>query len=144
MENIFSPNTTAKPVRFKNGKLKVMHVTDTHYDFDNVEASSWLLACACDKEKPDIVIVDSIQTMEYSEISSSPGSVTQVRESASVFMRTAKSLGIPIILVGHVNKDGNIAGPKVLEHIVDAVLYFEGNRNFSYRILRAVKNRYGS
>lgn len=95
-------------------------------------------------QKPDIVIVDSIQTMEYSEISSSPGSVTQVRESASVFMRTAKSLGIPIILVGHVNKDGNIAGPKVLEHIVDAVLYFEGNRNFSYRILRAVKNRYGS
>ena len=94
-------------------------------------------------QKPDIVIVDSIQTMEYSEISSSPGSVTQVRESASVFMRTAKSLGIPIILVGHVNKDGNIAGPKVLEHIVDAVLYFEGNRNFSYRILRAVKNRYG-
>ena len=78
-------------------------------------------------QKPDIVIVDSIQTMEYSEISSSPGSVTQVRESASVFMRTAKSLGIPIILVGHVNKDGNIAGPKLLEHIVDAVLYFEGN-----------------
>ncbi len=94
--------------------------------------------------KPDIVIVDSIQTMDYSEVSSSPGSVTQVREAASVFMRTAKSLGIPIILVGHVNKDGNIAGPKVLEHIVDAVLYFEGNRNFSYRILRAVKNRYGS
>ena len=95
-------------------------------------------------QKPDIVIVDSIQTMDYSDVSSSPGSVTQVRESASVFMRTAKSLGIPIILVGHVNKDGNIAGPKVLEHIVDAVLYFEGNRNFSYRILRAVKNRYGS
>ncbi len=94
--------------------------------------------------KPDIVIVDSIQTMDYSEVTSSPGSVTQVRESANVFMRTAKSLGIPIILVGHVNKDGNIAGPKVLEHIVDAVLYFEGNRNFSYRILRAVKNRYGS
>ncbi len=94
--------------------------------------------------KPDLVIVDSIQTMDYSDVSSSPGSVTQVRESASVFMRTAKSLGIPVILVGHVNKDGNIAGPKVLEHIVDAVLYFEGNRNFSYRILRAVKNRYGS
>ncbi len=94
--------------------------------------------------KPDIVIVDSIQTMDYSEVTSSPGSVTQVRESTGVFMRTAKSLGIPIILVGHVNKDGNIAGPKVLEHIVDAVLYFEGNRNFSYRILRAVKNRYGS
>lgn len=95
-------------------------------------------------KKPDMVIVDSIQTMDYADVNSSPGSVTQVRESASVFMRAAKSLGIPIILVGHVNKDGNIAGPKVLEHIVDAVLYFEGNRNFSYRILRAVKNRYGS
>lgn len=96
------------------------------------------------QNKPDLVFVDSIQTMDYSDVNSSPGSVTQVRESANVFMRTAKSLGIPIILVGHVNKDGNIAGPKVLEHIVDAVLYFEGNRNFSYRILRAVKNRYGS
>ncbi len=96
------------------------------------------------QNKPDIVFVDSVQTMDYTEVNSSPGSVTQVRESANVFMRAAKSLGIPIILVGHVNKDGNIAGPKVLEHIVDAVLYFEGNRNFSYRILRAVKNRYGS
>lgn len=96
------------------------------------------------QNKPDLVFVDSVQTMDYTEVNSSPGSVTQVRESANVFMRAAKSLGIPIILVGHVNKDGNIAGPKVLEHIVDAVLYFEGNRNFSYRILRAVKNRYGS
>ena len=96
------------------------------------------------QNKPDLVFVDSVQTMDYAEVNSSPGSVTQVRESANVFMRTAKSLGIPIVLVGHVNKDGNIAGPKVLEHIVDAVLYFEGNRNFSYRILRAVKNRYGS
>lgn len=96
------------------------------------------------QNKPGLVFVDSVQTMDYSEVNSSPGSVTQVRESANVFMRTAKSLGIPIVLVGHVNKDGNIAGPKVLEHIVDAVLYFEGNRNFSYRILRAVKNRYGS
>lgn len=96
------------------------------------------------QNKPDLVFVDSIQTMDYTEVNSSPGSVTQVRESANVFMRAAKTLGIPIVLVGHVNKDGNIAGPKVLEHIVDAVLYFEGNRNFSYRILRAVKNRYGS
>ncbi len=94
--------------------------------------------------KPDLLIVDSIQTMDFAEVASSPGSVTQVRESTNMFMRCAKSLNIPVILVGHVNKDGNIAGPKVLEHIVDAVLYFEGNRNFSYRILRAVKNRYGS
>ncbi len=95
-------------------------------------------------EKPDVVIVDSIQTMEIGELNSSPGSVTQVRESTNLFTRTAKASNIPIFLVGHVNKDGNIAGPKVLEHIVDCVLYFEGDRNTSYRILRAVKNRYGS
>ena len=95
-------------------------------------------------EKPDLVIIDSIQTMNFTELSSSPGSVAQVRESTNLLMRTAKSLSIPIIIVGHVNKDGNIAGPKVLEHIVDAVLYFEGERNLSFRILRAVKNRYGS
>ncbi|MEI6578207.1 MAG: DNA repair protein RadA [Eubacteriales bacterium] len=94
--------------------------------------------------KIDLVIVDSIQTMTISELTSSSGSVTQVRESTNLFMRTAKSLNISIIIVGHVNKDGNIAGPKVLEHIVDAVLYFEGERHLSYRILRAVKNRYGS
>ena len=95
-------------------------------------------------EKPDIVMVDSIQTMNIPELNSSFGSVTQVRETTNLFMRTAKTLNIPIVIVGHVNKDGNIAGPKVLEHIVDAVLYFEGDRNLSYRILRAVKNRYGS
>lgn len=95
-------------------------------------------------EKPDIVIIDSIQTMVYDEISSSAGSVTQVRECTNIFMHTAKGLGIPILVVGHVNKDGAIAGPKVLEHIVDTVLYFEGEKNYSYRILRGVKNRFGS
>lgn len=94
--------------------------------------------------KPDVVMIDSIQTMCISNISSSPGSITQVRESTNAFMRIAKSEDIPIFIVGHVNKDGAIAGPKVLEHIVDAVLYFEGERNLTYRILRAVKNRYGS
>lgn len=94
--------------------------------------------------KPDIVMIDSIQTMCISAISSSAGSITQVRESTNAFLRIAKSEDIPIFIVGHVNKDGAIAGPKVLEHIVDAVLYFEGDRNFSYRILRAVKNRFGS
>ncbi len=96
------------------------------------------------KEKPDIVIIDSVQTMVCDEISSSAGSVTQVRESTNLFMHTAKYYNIPILVVGHVNKDGAIAGPKVLEHIVDAVLYFEGERNYSYRILRGVKNRFGS
>lgn len=95
-------------------------------------------------EKPDMVIIDSIQTMIIDDISSSAGSITQVRESTNVFMHLAKSLGIPIFIVGHVNKDGAIAGPKVLEHIVDTVLYFEGERNYSYRILRSAKNRFGS
>ena len=95
-------------------------------------------------QKPDIVIIDSIQTMNLAQINSSSGSVTQVRECTAALMRAAKSEEVPMFLVGHVNKDGAIAGPKVLEHIVDAVLYFEGERNFSYRILRAVKNRYGS
>lgn len=93
---------------------------------------------------PDIAIIDSIQTMNISRITSSPGSLTQVRECSNLFMHTAKRQEIPIILVGHVNKDGAIAGPKVMEHIVDAVLYFEGERHQSYRLLRAVKNRFGS
>lgn len=99
---------------------------------------------AVKSQKPDIVIIDSIQTMNISAISSSQGSITQVRECTNLFMHTAKSEEIPFFIVGHVNKDGAIAGPKVMEHIVDAVLYFEGQRNMSYRILRAVKNRYGS
>jgi DNA repair protein RadA/Sms len=94
--------------------------------------------------KPDIVMIDSIQTMNHAEIQSSAGSVTQVRECTNALLRVGKSLDIPVIIVGHVNKDGAIAGPKVMEHIVDAVLYFEGERNYAYRILRAVKNRYGS
>ena len=94
--------------------------------------------------KPDVVIIDSIQTMVYDEISSTAGSITQVRECTNILMHLAKSLEIPILVVGHVNKDGAIAGPKVLEHIVDTVLYFEGERNYSYRILRGVKNRFGS
>ncbi len=95
-------------------------------------------------QKPDLVMIDSIQTMNLAQVTSSAGSVTQVRECTSALMRTAKSEEIPMFVVGHINKDGAIAGPKVLEHIVDAVLYFEGDRNLAYRILRAVKNRYGS
>ena len=95
-------------------------------------------------DKPDLVMIDSIQTMKIEELSSSYGSIVQVRESANMFLGVGKSLDIPILIVGHVNKGGEIAGPKVLEHIVDTVLYFEGERNQSYRILRAVKNRFGS
>ncbi len=94
--------------------------------------------------KPDMVMIDSIQTMCLKDLSSSPGSVVQVRECTNAIMRNIKALEIPTVLVGHVNKDGAIAGPKVLEHVVDAVLYIEGDRHLSYRILRAVKNRYGS
>ncbi|MBO5448152.1 MAG: DNA repair protein RadA [Ruminococcus sp.] len=102
------------------------------------------ICAAIVKEKPEIVIIDSIQTMSISELSSAQGSITQVRECTNLFMRTAKSEEIPMFIVGHVNKDGAIAGPKVMEHIVDCVLYFEGQRNLTYRILRAVKNRFGS
>jgi DNA repair protein RadA/Sms len=99
---------------------------------------------AVENENPDLVIVDSIQTMRIDSIGSSPGSVTQVRESTNLLTATAKTKEIPILIIGHVNKDGGIAGPKVLEHIVDTVLCFEGDRRLSYRILRAVKNRFGS
>ena len=97
-----------------------------------------------DKIKPDVIIADSVQTMYSDKISSAPGSVTQVKECAMAFIGKAKSHGISVILVGHVNKEGGIAGPKVLEHMVDAVLCFEGDRRQSYRIIRANKNRYGS
>lgn len=95
-------------------------------------------------QKPDLVMIDSIQTMQLSGLPSSAGSIVQVRESTNMLLRTGKSLDIPIFIVGHVNKGGDIAGPKVLEHIVDTVLYFEGERNQSYRILRSIKNRFGS
>ena len=94
--------------------------------------------------KPTVVIIDSIQTMFDAEVSATPGSVSQVRESTMAIMRRAKSDGFTAFVVGHINKEGNIAGPKVLEHMVDCVLYFEGEQSMSYRILRAAKNRFGS
>lgn len=96
------------------------------------------------KRKPEVVIIDSIQTMYSEEVASAPGSVSQVRESTNVFMQLAKGLVISIFIVGHVTKEGTVAGPRVLEHMVDTVLYFEGDRHASYRILRGVKNRFGS
>ncbi len=93
---------------------------------------------------PDIVIIDSIQTMYKEDVTSAPGSVTQVRESTNTFMQLAKGMSISIFIVGHVTKEGVVAGPRVLEHMVDTVLYFEGDRHASYRILRGVKNRFGS
>ncbi|MCU6763627.1 DNA repair protein RadA [uncultured Roseburia sp.] len=96
------------------------------------------------REKPEIVIIDSIQTMYSEEISSAPGSVSQVREATASFMQIAKGMGITVFIVGHVTKEGVVAGPRVLEHMVDTVLYFEGDRHAAYRILRGVKNRFGS
>lgn len=96
------------------------------------------------RAKPEIVVIDSIQTMYRESVSSAPGSVSQVRESTALFMQLAKGLGISIFIVGHVTKEGTVAGPRVLEHMVDTVLYFEGDRHASYRILRGVKNRFGS
>ena len=135
-----SGEESAKQIKLRAQRLGVttrslylLTVTDAQSICDTISAS-----------RPDIVIIDSIQTMRMEEISSSPGSLTQVRECTNLFMHTAKQLDIPIWIVGHVNKDGAIAGPKVMEHIVDTVLYFEGERNLSYRLLRAVKNRYGS
>lgn len=135
-----SGEESANQIKMRANRLNV--TTDNLYILTQTDVSE--IVDAVKSNKPDIVIIDSIQTMVYEEIGSSAGSVTQVRECTNIFMHTAKGLGIPIIIVGHVNKDGAIAGPKVLEHIVDTVLYFEGEKNYSYRILRGVKNRFGS
>ena len=135
-----SGEESANQIKLRANRLGV--TTDNLYILPQTDVAT-IVECI-KEEKPDIVIIDSIQTMVYEEINSSAGSVTQVRECTNIFMHTAKCLGIPIFVVGHVNKDGAIAGPKVLEHIVDTVLYFEGERNYSYRILRGAKNRFGS
>ena len=108
------------------------------------ETNLEIIRSVIEKERPQLVVIDSIQTMYSEEVSSAPGSVSQVRESTNIFLQLAKGLCIPIFIVGHVTKEGTVAGPRVLEHMVDTVLYFEGDRHASYRILRAVKNRFGS
>ena len=97
-----------------------------------------------DEVKPDLLVVDSIQTIESEAIDSSPGSIVQVRECASALLRFAKTSSVPVLLIGHINKEGVLAGPKILEHIVDTVLQFEGDQHYMYRILRSIKNRFGS
>ena len=123
----------AKRLSVSGGNLYVLAET-------NVEK----ILSHCDGLKPDIIIIDSIQTTYHSASASIAGSVSQVRECALAFINRAKSDGISVLLVGHVNKEGTVAGPKVLEHMVDAVLYFEGERRQSFRVIRAIKNRYGS
>ena len=123
----------AKRIGVESDSVSIMTETDVQTVCEYISSA-----------RPDLVMIDSIQTMQHPDISSAPGSIVQVRESANLLLRTGKSLDIPIFIVGHVNKGGDIAGPKVMEHIVDTVLYFEGERNQSYRILRAIKNRFGS
>ncbi len=129
----------------KQIKLRAMRIGEFQ---DNMlllcETNLGLVEEAIRRVNPKAVIIDSIQTMYQEEVSSAAGSVSQVREATNVFLRLAKQLGISIFIVGHVTKEGTVAGPRVLEHMVDTVLYFEGDRYASYRILRGVKNRFGS
>ena len=115
-----------------NDHLKLMCETN----LDTVRA-------AIEREKPQAVVIDSIQTMYSELVTSAPGSVSQVRESTNVLLQIAKGLAVTVFIVGHVTKEGQVAGPRVLEHMVDTVLYFEGDRYASYRLLRSVKNRFG-
>ncbi|MFT4660179.1 MAG: DNA repair protein RadA/Sms [Patiriisocius sp.] len=108
------------------------------------ETSTQRIFSQIEEVQPEVIIIDSIQTLFSSFIDSAPGSISQIRECASEMLRYAKETNVPVILVGHITKDGNIAGPKILEHMVDTVIYFEGDRNHTYRLLRAIKNRFGS
>ena len=120
---------------------------------ENAAADGMLLLCETRMERifeevravrPELLIIDSVQTMHTETVESSPGSVTQIRECAAALLKFAKEQGVPVLLIGHITKEGSIAGPKVLEHIVDCVLQFEGDRHYFYRILRSIKNRFGS
>ncbi len=123
----------AERVGIKNNNLYLLTATDTATLFQEVK-----------KVRPHLLIIDSIQTLESAYVDSAAGSVSQVRECAAELQRFAKASGIPVIIIGHITKEGSIAGPKVLEHIVDTVLQFEGDRHYAYRILRTLKNRFGS
>lgn len=126
-------------------KLRAQRIGDFKDDLMLLcETNLELVRSVIEKTKPEIVVIDSIQTMYHETVSAAPGSVSQVREATNVLMQIAKGMGISIFLVGHVTKEGVVAGPRVLEHMVDTVLYFEGDRYASYRILRGVKNRFGS
>lgn len=135
-----SGEESAKQIKMRAKRLSV--TSDNLYILSETDIESVCSDIA--SHTPELVIIDSIQTMYHSSVSSSCGSVAQVRECTNFLMHTAKSLNIPIMIVGHVNKDGGLAGPKVLEHMVDTVLNFEGDRHDTYRILRAVKNRFGA
>ncbi len=135
-----SGEESARQIRLRASRLGV----DTDSLYVLCENDMDTILAAVDSTRPDLLIIDSIQTMTLAEVSSGAGSVTQVRECTSAIMRSCKAIDLPVFIVGHVNKDGAIAGPKVMEHIVDCVLSFEGDRNTTYRLLRCAKNRYGS
>ena len=128
--------------RLKVKNIRLMNKPDNFYLL--TETSTQSIFREIKKLKPQVVIVDSIQTLESSYIESSPGTISQIRECAAEFQRFSKETGTPVFLIGHITKDGNIAGPKILEHMVDTVLQFEGDRHYTYRILRTLKNRFGS
>ena len=129
-------------------QLKMRSERIPHTDNDNVhilcETSLERIFEHIKEVNPQIVVIDSIQTISTEDVETSPGSVTQVRECASALLRFAKTSGVPVILIGHINKEGTLAGPKILEHIVDTVIQFEGDQHYMYRILRSIKNRFGS
>jgi len=142
-----SGEESEQQIRMRADRLKIsgkrlMNSPDNFYLL--TETSTQVIFREIKKLKPQVVIVDSIQTLQSSYIESSSGTISQIRECASEFQRFAKETGTPVFLIGHITKDGNIAGPKILEHMVDTVLQFEGDRHYTYRILRTLKNRYGS
>jgi len=135
-----SGEESAEQIRLRSKRLKV--TSENIYLLCTNDAEQ--IIDAIENNKPDMVIVDSIQSVSISSLDSLPGSITQMRETTSRLLKTVKTLGIPLFLVGHVTKEGLVAGPKIIEHMVDTVLYFEGEQRSQYKILRAVKNRFGS
>src|SRR5215471_21638696 len=135
-----SGEESEQQIKMRADRLKIPN--DNFYLL--TETSTQTIFQEIKKLKPHLVIVDSIQTIQSPYIDSSPGSISQIRESAAEFQRFAKETNTPVFLIGHITKDGSIAGPKILEHMVDTVLQFEGERHYSYRILRTLKNRFGS
>ena len=136
--------TGEESVRQIKLRAERLHVSSAKNILLLAETNLDLILDVIDAGTPDLIIVDSIQTMYRPGLESAPGTVSQVRESAALLLRLAKTRGIPIFVVGHVTKEGMIAGPKVIEHMVDTVLQFEGEAHYAYRILRALKNRFGS
>ncbi len=147
-----SGEESAHQIKLRANRLSQMITTSAD---GNAEATGDNISILCEtslekifeqiqQEKPEMVVIDSIQTIATEDVESSPGSISQVRECAAALLRFAKTSGIPVILIGHINKEGTLAGPKILEHIVDTVIQFEGDQHYMYRILRSIKNRFGS